>query len=60
MALIDRAQLLVDLVQRLLQQHRAGITPAFGEIEDLADLADGLQEALSRRRPGARARGRRR
>jgi hypothetical protein len=56
MALIDRAQLLVDLVERLLRQHRAGITPAFGEIEDLAELAAGLREALRRARPATQGR----
>ena len=58
MAVSETAQRLVNVVQRLLRQHRDGIVPGFGEIENLADLANQLQQALSRRQHEARSRGR--
>ena len=34
---------LCDLIDVLRKQHRAGITPTFGQVEDLFDLADHLR-----------------
>ena len=40
MALADSSHLLSQLLDRLLAQHRAGIVPTFGQLEDLIDLND--------------------
>lgn len=46
MALVSATRNLVDLVERLLGQHRAGITPSFGQIESLAELTGRVKRAL--------------
>lgn len=50
---------LCDLIDQLRKQHRAGITPTFGQVEDLFDLGDRLRvevrlEAARDEKPAAR------
>ena len=38
MSLVDSGALLTQLLDRVLAQHRAGLNPTFGQVEDLVDL----------------------
>jgi hypothetical protein len=40
---ISVANMLCDLVDLLRKQHRAGITPSFGQVEELFELSDRLR-----------------
>lgn len=43
---VETAHLLCDHVRLLERQHRAGITPSYGQVEDLFDLARRLDTSL--------------
>lgn len=46
MSAVSMATQLCDHVALLKKQHKSGVTPTFGQVDDLFDMADRLQHAL--------------
>jgi hypothetical protein len=42
---------LLDTIDVLLQQHRAGITPAFGQVEDLREFSAAVRQEMTAHAP---------
>ncbi len=55
MAAHGLATALVALIAQLKHQHKAGITPSYGQVDDLFDLGDRLHVALQAGAPLAAA-----
>lgn len=48
---VDVRQLLVTHIRQLRQQHKAGITPTYGQIDDLFDLGERLEGEIRTTEP---------